>query len=127
MTPFVKAVIKANEEIYEALKSFDSHWLEKTEIGAGGDVSSRLDLFAEKIFVKHLGMFGTIESEESGVIGETGGSGGYIIIDPIDGSSNALSAFPYYGSSVAKIDANGVLDTAVVCNLTNRDLFIKTL
>lgn len=126
MTPFVKAVIKANEEIYEALKNFDSLWLEKTQIGAGGDVSSKLDLFAEEVFVRYLSPFGTIESEESGIIPEGGGTGEHIIIDPIDGSSNALSSFPYYGSSVAKIDVNGVLDTAVVCNLTNGDIFIKT-
>jgi myo-inositol-1(or 4)-monophosphatase len=56
MTPFIKACIKANEEISLALRDgFDASWFEKTEIGAGGDVSSKLDLFAEAIFVNHLG------------------------------------------------------------------------
>ena len=124
MTPFIKACIKANEEINLALKDgFDASWFEKTEVGAGGDVSSKLDLFAEAIFVKHLGSFGHIESEESGIIGEGDEK---IIIDPIDGSSNALSLFPYYGTSVAKINADGLLDTAVVCNLANGDIFLKT-
>jgi len=124
MTPFIQACIKANEEISLALKDgFDASWFEKTEVGAGGDVSSRLDLFAEEIFVKHLGSFGQIESEESGIIGEGEEK---IIIDPIDGSSNALSLFPYYGTSVAKINANGLLDTAVVCNLANGDIFFKS-
>jgi myo-inositol-1(or 4)-monophosphatase len=124
MTPFIKACIQANEEISFALKDgFDSSWFEKTEVGAGGDVSSRLDLFAEAIFVKHLGVFGQIESEESGIIGEGEEK---IIIDPIDGSSNALSLFPYYGTSVAKINAEGLLDAAVVCNLANGDVFFKS-
>jgi myo-inositol-1(or 4)-monophosphatase len=124
MTLFIQACIKANEEISLALKDgFDPSWFEKTEVGAGGDVSSRLDLFAEAIFVKHLGSFGHIESEESGIIGEGEEK---IIIDPIDGSSNALSLFPYYGTSVAKINADGLLDTAVVCNLANGDIFLKT-
>ncbi|TNF44611.1 MAG: inositol monophosphatase [Epsilonproteobacteria bacterium] len=124
MTPFIQACIKANEEISLALKDgFDASWFEKTEVGAGGDVSSRLDLFAEAIFVKHLGSFGHIESEESGIIGEGEEK---IIIDPIDGSSNALSLFPYYGTSVAKINADGLLDTAVVCNLANGDIFFKS-
>jgi len=124
MTEFIKACIKANEEISSALKDgFDASWFEKTEVGAGGDVSSKLDLFAEAIFVKHLGAFGQIESEESGIIGEGEEK---IIIDPIDGSSNALSLFPFYGTSVAKINADGILDAAVVCNLANGDIFFKT-
>ncbi len=124
MDPFVKACIGANEEIAKAIEAgFDASWYEKTDIGAGGDVSSRLDLFAEAVFVKHLSPFGFIESEESGIIGE---GDAHIIIDPIDGSANALSAFPYYGTSVARVNADGVLDAAVVCHLANGDIFLKT-
>ena len=123
MTAFLKACIKANEEIANALKDgFDISWFEKTTIGAGGDMSSKLDLFAEEIFVKHLSSFGQIQSEESGIIGE---GEDQIIIDPIDGSSNALSLFPFYGTSVAKVNADGILDAAIVCNLANGDIFIK--
>ncbi len=129
MTPFIEACIKANEEIYTALKiPFDAALFEKTEVGAGGDVSSKLDLMAEAIFVKHLSYFGQIESEESGVIinESLGECDEKIIIDPIDGSSNALSLFPYYGTSVAKVNADGILDEAIVCNLANSDIFITT-
>ncbi|MDQ7046871.1 MAG: inositol monophosphatase family protein [Sulfurovum sp.] len=125
MTPFITACIKANEEIATAIKdNFDPSWFEKTVVGAGGDVSSKLDLFAEAIFVKHLGSFGHIESEESGLIG-TGAD--KIIIDPIDGSSNALSLFPFYGTSVARVNAEGILDAAMVCNLGNHDIFFTTM
>lgn len=124
MTPFIKACIKANEEIAEVIKEgLDASFFEKTEVGAGGDVSSKLDLFAEAVFVKHLCLFGKIESEESGIIGEGEEK---IILDPIDGSSNALSLFPFYGTSVAKINSEGILDAAVVCNLANGDIFFKT-
>ena len=124
MTPFIQACKKANEEIKEALQNgFDASWFEKTDIGAGGDISSKLDLMAEKIFVKHLGSFGQIESEESGIIGEGEDK---IIIDPIDGSSNALSLFPFYGTSVARVNAKGILDAAMVCNLANADIFFTT-
>ncbi len=124
MTSFIKACIKANEEISLALQEgFDPSWFEKTVVGAGGDVSSRLDLFAEAIFVKYLSPFGQIESEESGIIGSGEEK---IIIDPLDGSSNALSLFPFYGTSVAKVNAQGILDAAVVCNLANGDLFLKS-
>jgi len=123
LNDFIQACITANEEIAKALENgTDSVLFEKTDVGAGGDVSSRLDLFAESVFVKHLGRFGQIESEESGIIGEGDAK---IIIDPIDGSSNALSLFPYYGTSVARVNAEGILDAAVVCNLANGDLFFK--
>ena len=124
MTDFIQACIKANEEIVEAIKDgFDASWFEKTVVGAGGDVSSKLDLMAEAIFVKHLGSFGQIESEESGLMGEGEVK---IIIDPIDGSSNALSLFPFYGTSVARVNAKGILDAAIVCNLANADIFFTT-
>lgn len=124
MTDFTQACIQANEEIYSALKDgFDASWFEKTEVGAGGDVSSKLDLMAEAIFVKYLSPFGQIESEESGVIGDGVDK---IIIDPIDGSSNALSLFPYYGTSVAKVNSEGILDNAIVCNLANQDVFFTS-
>jgi myo-inositol-1(or 4)-monophosphatase len=124
MNDFIQACITANEEITKVIESgMDAALFEKTEVGAGGDVSSRLDLLAESIFVKHLSSFGHIESEESGIIGEGDAK---IIIDPIDGSSNALSLFPYYGTSVARVNAEGILDTAVVCNLANGDFFYKT-
>jgi len=125
MTPFIQACIKANEEIAVAIKNgFDASWFEKTVVGAGGDVSAKLDLMAEAIFVKYLGSFGQIESEESGIIGEGEAK---IIIDPIDGSSNALSLFPFYGTSVAKVNAEGILDAAIVCNLANEDIFFTTV
>jgi len=125
MTDFIQACIKANEEIALAIQDgFEASWFEKTEIGAGGDVSSKLDLMAEAIFVKHLSSFGQIESEESGIIGEGETK---IIIDPIDGSANALSLFPFYGSSVAKVNAEGILDEAIVCNLGNSDIFFTTV
>jgi len=120
---FLDAVIQANEEIATALETgYDEAFFQRGEEGAGGDLTSGLDLFAESVFVRHLSAFGAIESEESGRIGEGQAT---IIIDPIDGSSNALSLFPYFGSSVARIDAEGRLDTAVVANLANRDLFVK--
>ncbi len=123
MTDFIQACIKANEEIAKALEDgFDTSLFEKTVVGAGGDVSSRLDLFAEEIFVKYLASFGHIESEESGIIGEGESK---IIIDPIDGSANALSGFPFYGTSVAKVNQDGILDAAMVCNLVSGDIFFK--
>jgi myo-inositol-1(or 4)-monophosphatase len=89
-------------------------------IGAGGDRSSGLDLALEEIFVEALAPFGRIESEESGLIGE---GDSRIILDPLDGSANALSRFPYYGVSIARLNSEGILQEAFVANLANGDLY----
>jgi len=123
MTYFLASCIKANEVIYQALSiPFPDSYLELGEIGAGGDRTSGLDKFAESVFVKHLSEYGQIESEESGSIGEYRVT--KIIIDPIDGSSNALSYIPYFGTSVARV-IDGVVDVAIVCNLANGEIFFK--
>jgi len=123
MTRFIQACIVANQEIASLVSGgYPQSFFKKGSKGAGGDVSYGLDLAAEAIFVKHLGSFGLIDSEESG---EMGSGKNKIIIDPIDGSSNALSYFPYYGTSVIRIDKKGKLKEAVICNLTNGDLFFK--
>jgi len=123
MDSFLNAVVEANKEVYFAIKSgFKEEWFKEYEVGAGGDISSGIDLFAESVFVKHLSSYGQIESEESGIIGQGDSK---IIIDPLDGSSNILTNFPYYGSSVALIDKNGLLKSAVICNFANGDIFYK--
>jgi len=122
MEKFLKATIKANKKIYSKIKSnFKKSWFKEHSIGAGGDISSGIDLYAESVFIKYLSKFGEIESEESGKIG-TGDK--KIVIDPLDGSSNILSSFPYYGSSVALIN-QGIVEVAVVCNYANGDIFYK--
>ena len=123
MHSFIRAAIEANETIARKLRyEFDTSWFDKRGIGAGGDESAGIDLFAEGVFIDKLTPFGTIESEESGIVGS---GKGHVIVDPIDGSANALSLFPYFGTSVAYINEEGLLEAAVVCNLANGDLFIK--
>jgi len=123
MTAFTQACIQANREVFRRLKEeFSVSLLEKRERGAGGDISSAADLLAEKIFLEYLGGYGTMESEESGVIGSGSTT---VIVDPLDGSANFASGFPYYGTSVALLDAQGRLQVAQVCNLANGDLFVK--
>jgi len=120
---FLKATIKANQEIYFKIeKKHKKSWQKELSLGAGGDISSGFDIFAEKIFIKHLKEFGKIDSEEVGIIGD----GKYtIVIDPLDGSSNAKSYLPYYGSSVALKNKKGKVKVAVVCNFANGDVFYR--
>jgi len=124
---FIKSAVDANREIYDLLKSgcdksLFCYFNKNDEVkGAGGDRSLNIDIAAEEIFVKYLRNFGKINSEESGVIGQGEAE---VIIDPIDGSSNISSYFPYYGSSVS-LKVNGETVKSIVTNLANGDFFVN--
>ncbi len=124
MHPFLYACLEANRaiarSIHGGLSDAQRH---KSLKGAGGDISSGIDLEAEALFIEHLHPFGQIHSEESGMIGEGSHT---IILDPIDGSSNILSDFPYYGTSAALMDPDGETVAACVCNLAAGEIFFKT-
>ena len=121
---FIQAVLNANQEIYSYLSQgmrAEDH--RSMSLGAGGDMSLAIDLMAEKIFIDHLSSFGTIHTEERGIVANPHTTA-YIVIDPIDGSDNLVSHFPYYGTSVAYFE-NGICTKAVIVNLANADLFVK--
>ncbi len=123
MKEFFEAAISANKEIIELLENNsgdDFH--QSVSLGAGGDISSRIDLFAENIFIKRLSCFGNIHSEECGFIDNKMSYN--VIIDPIDGSDNFASNLPYYGTSVALKRGDKCI-AAVVVNLANGEIFIK--
>jgi len=120
---FIKAVISANKEIIELLKSNSGEdFCQSISLGAGGDISSKIDLLAEEIFIKHLSVFGNIYSEECGFVDNKKSDD--IIIDPLDGSDNFASNLPYYGTSVA-LKRDGKYIVGVIANLSNGEIFVK--
>lgn len=125
MNLFVEAVISACVEVREKIThSPEDSFFDLFDKGHGGDISSGFDLMAEEIFFRHLHPFGAIFSEESGWMSPKGGY--TVVLDPIDGSDNFSSFFPYYGVSVAR-EYEGKTIEAVVCNLSNGDCFVRTL
>jgi len=120
---FIQAVISANKEIIELLKNDSGEdFCQSVSLGAGGDMSSKIDLLAEEIFIKHLSKFGNIYSEECGHINNNKNDD--IIIDPLDGSDNFASNLPYFGTSVA-LRREGKCIVGVIVNLANGEIFIK--
>ena len=119
---FISQAIKACKEVKTLLESSEKSLKKRLEIGAGGDISRVADIEAEKIFIKHLGKFGKIISEESGVIGFGEDE---IVLDPLDGSDNYISDLPYYGCSIAYKKKSQVV-ASVVANFANGDIFIKS-
>ncbi|MDH5464689.1 MAG: hypothetical protein OEW60_03610 [Thiovulaceae bacterium] len=119
---FLDSSIKACQEVQDLLlSSRTSDDFDVKEIGEGGDQSLLIDIKAEKIFFDHFLPTFALYSEEYGAKGE----GDFrIILDPIDGSDNLVSEFPYYGASMAlQFQENTI--AAVVCNLVNGALFFR--
>ena len=119
---FISAAIKANQELHLRISVCDDMLFTAHQKGAGGDITHGVDQIAEDLFVKHLQNFGRIDSEESGSIGK---GERVITLDPLDGSDNFLSKFPYYGTSVALEDEHGV-QAGIVTNLAEGRIYIKT-
>lgn len=123
MNDFIQASIRACLDIKALVEEGNSSLFVVHEQGFGGDISSGIDLRAEAICFSHLSVFGSIFSEESGWMSPE--SSCNIFLDPIDGSDNFASKFPYYGVSIARV-TNAKTTEAVVCNLSNGDLFVRT-
>ena len=116
------ALKQASKKIFELIHlPMDESYYEYMGVGAGGDRSSKIDLVAERIFCEHLAKFGRIVSEESG---ESGAGEYEIVLDPIDGSDNLLSRFPYFGSSIAFLK-EGEVKLSFIVNFANGDFFVK--
>lgn len=94
--------------------------------GAGGDISRRIDLIAEKTVIdviRKRGIEATIIGEECGRIE---GKQGYIIIDAIDGTTNAICGIPFFCCSVAYATdfyLSAVADAAIIDLARGDDLY----
>ena len=96
-------------------------------IGASGDKTYQIDRVAEDIIISGLEKSGerlTIISEEIGTRDIRGG-GRKVLIDPIDGSRNAISGIPFFSASIALLNGDSVGDItlAYIVNLINGDEF----
>jgi len=120
---FIDASFEACKNITSIFTQSDTSVLfQEHSEGYGGDISIGADLIAEDILYKHLSSFGKILSEESGFLGDGDNT---IIIDPLDGSDNFKSQFPYYGTSIALVNDTTTL-CAIVCNFVNGDFFVRS-
>lgn len=93
--------------------------------GAGGDISRRIDLVAEKTvmeILKKRKVDATIIGEECGRIE---GKNGYVIMDAIDGTTNASRRIPFYCCSLAYATdfKLSVVTHAAIIDLSTGDLY----
>ncbi|MCL5024385.1 MAG: hypothetical protein M1497_13665 [Nitrospirae bacterium] len=106
---------------------FAPHAQKALGIGAGGDKTFPVDKIAEDLIISELessGLALSVVSEEYGRK-EINGGGHTVLIDPVDGSKNAISGLPFYCTSIAIAEGAtiGSVVFAYVINLVNGDEF----
>ncbi len=89
--------------------------------GAGGDVTKKFDLVAEQTMIEYLMNFTsfTLVSEEAGMQKVGANPKGFLIMDPIDGSTNVSHGIPFACIAVAyatELEFDSI-ETAVVLDL----------
>lgn len=102
-------------------------WSDPLGKGASGDMTYPLDKKAEDIVfeeVEKLNVPVTVVSEEYGFKDIMGG-GHKLLVDPIDGSKNALTGLPLFSTSIALVEGDTIEHTTIgyVINLVNGDEF----
>ena len=105
----------------------------KSHKGAGGDISMQIDLIAENVIINTLeneNISVLLISEEIGekYIGDKQKaieSQNILIVDPVDGSNNAVRGIPYCSVSIAyaKGEKIGDIKRAVVLDLVSKDIY----
>ena len=121
--------------VYEAVHSLLGQKLasKKSERGAGGDITMYIDQVAEDTIIRSLEQNKVdclLISEESGEIfigneNKAKENQDVLIIDPLDGSNNAVRGVPYCSVSIAHAIGNKMhnIQKAVVLDLNTKELY----
>ena len=116
---WIKLLDQTAQAVVDALSAFD-RW------GDGGDRPDQylLDQIADTAAIEVLQTSGvSILSEESGFL--QGENSELVIVDPVDGSTNASRRIPHYCTSLCVVDDQGPL-VGLVLNLANGERFHAT-
>ena len=97
-------------------------------IGAGGDISRNIDIVAEKTvldFLKEISFECIVLGEECGRVELSSNPNGFVIMDAIDGSANAVRGVPFFCCSLAFATENKIssITDGVVTDLSSGDLY----
>ncbi len=96
--------------------------------GAGGDISRRIDILAEKTvldYLKEINFSCIVLGEECGRVEIPENPQGFIIMDAVDGSTNAVRGIPFSCCSLAFATGEKLssVTNAVIIDLYNGDLY----
>lgn len=100
-------------------------------VGAGGDISRKIDIVAEKTvldYLKKIKFDCVVLGEECGRVELSKKPKGFVIMDAIDGSANAVRGLPFYCCSLAFATENrlSAITAGVVTDLSSGDMYWAT-
>lgn len=126
----IEILREASNRIYENVKD-----LAGTEnaagdfgVGAGGDISRNIDIIAERTvldYLREINFECVVLGEECGRVELSNNPKGFIIMDAIDGSANAVRGVPFFCSSLAFAVENKLssVTDSVITNLANGEMY----
>ena len=96
--------------------------------GAGGDISRNIDIIAEKSvldYLKEISFECIVLGEECGRVELSKNPKGFVIMDAIDGSANAVRGIPFFCCSLAFATENKIssITDGVVTDLSSGDVY----
>ena len=121
---------EASRRIYESVK--DMAGTERAAgdfgIGAGGDISRNIDITAENTvldYLKEINFECVVLGEECGRVELSDKPKGFVIMDAIDGSANAVRGVPFFCSSLAFATENRLssMTDGVITNLSTGQMY----
>jgi myo-inositol-1(or 4)-monophosphatase len=126
---------EASKNVYSEIKNLlgTIDGASKISRGAGGDISRKIDIVAEKTVlntIKSNNIFPTVIGEECGIVNLNKSSSnnnneGFLIMDAVDGTTNAIRGLPFSCCSLAfanEFKLSSVID-AVVLDLFTGDIY----
>lgn len=121
---------EASNRIFENVKNLagTEHAAGDFGIGAGGDISRNIDIVAEKTvldYLKEINFECIVLGEECGRVELSDNPKGFVIMDAIDGSANAVRGIPFFCSSLAFATENKLssITDGVITNLANGEMY----
>ena len=126
----IEILREASKRIYENVKDLAGTENAAGDFGrgAGGDISRNIDIIAEKTvldYLKEINFECVVLGEECGRVELSKNSKGFVIMDAIDGSANAVRGVPFFCSSLAFATENKLssITDGVITDLSNGNMF----
>ena len=126
----IEILREASKQVYENVKGLagTSDAAGDYGRGAGGDISRKIDIVAEKAvldYFKKINFECIVLGEECGRVELSTKPKGFVIMDAIDGSANAVRGIPFFCCSLAFAvdDRISSITDGVVTDLTSGDMY----
>lgn len=126
----IEVLEEAAKRVYDSVKHMPGTKESAGDFGrgAGGDISRKIDIVAEKTvldYLKEINFPCVVLGEECGRVEISDNSEGFVIMDAVDGSTNAVRGIPFSCCSLAfaTSDRLSSVTDAVIIDLYSGDLY----